>query len=174
MSDTKEKKPKKKTVKARKSNASEPVKNIKDITSSESVKIFNRKKVTILLVLVLTLLFFLLLINKTFFRTEYQNHKFKIKIPAFAYFVKDDGSEVTLITLRKSKNVRRYFDEYLSNLDNYDYYSCSDGKTLYYNEKNNNVIYSITVDKKFALKTIKIKYDIKDSKEVCEINEIEE
>ena len=89
MSDTKEKKPKKKAVKTSKSNVNESVKNVKDITSSESVKIFNRKRVTILLVLILTLLFFLLLINKTFFRTEYQNHKFKIKIPAFAYFVKD-------------------------------------------------------------------------------------
>jgi len=127
----------------------------------------NRKVVFIALLSFVTVVFLLFLANKTFFRTEYNKNRLKIELPIFMYFISDKDKTVTFKTLRKTENINKYFGEYLSNLDKYDYYTCSDGKTFYYNEVTKNIIYDVSITKAFALKTVKIKYDVKDYSEVC-------
>lgn len=116
-------------------------------------------------VIVLSLLFFiilLLLLNKTFVRTNYSNDKISIDIPRFMYYVSDENNTITLKTLRKSENVREFFDEYLEELV---YYNCSE--TGYYDDETKTFIKSITVEKNFAFKTVKIEYSTKVLSEIC-------
>ena len=142
----------------------------KNISTKKRKISLQRKEDNLLLAFVgfVFLVLLLLISNKTFFKTSYDNGKIKIDIPAFLYFVNDKDNVITFKTLRKSEYIKEYFDEYLSNLNNYDYYVCGQGKSVYYNEKTNVVIYDIVVRKNIALKTIKINYDIKDPGKVCE------
>lgn len=142
------------------------------VLTGDKKRILLQKKysrlVFILLISIITIIFLVFLANKTFFRTEYRNKKLKLEIPVFMYFVSDKDGVVTFKTLRKSQNVRKYFDEYLSNLDNFDYYVCNNGKSFYYDDQNDFVIYDIEVKKNIAIKTIKVKYDVKSNSRVCE------
>lgn len=141
---------------------------INDIEMEENIKKINNRLVFIVILVILTLIFLFFLSNKTFFRNKYSNGKFTINIPIFTYFISDDGNTIIFKTLRKSEYTRSYYDEYLSNLDNYDFYTCSNGKTLYYNSDTKIAIYNIDITKKFALKTIKVNYSIiPDSDRVC-------
>ena len=79
------------------------------------------------------------------------------------FFVKDEDKVVEFKTLRKSEYDKEYFDEYLDKLDRY---TCNN-EIFYYDKNYNLAIYDIKVEKKFALKTIKISYDVFDVNEVC-------
>lgn len=105
----------------------------------------------------------LLLLNKTFFREEYETDEFKINIPMLYFFVKDEDNVIEFKTLRKSEYNVEYFDNYLASLDKY---SCN-SSNFYYDSKYKLAIYRIDVDKKFAIKTVKITYEIMDLSEVC-------
>lgn len=115
-------------------------------------------------VVVIAIIMLILITNKTFFREEYRTNNIKIDVPLLTFFVSDKNNEVKLLTLRKSEYVKKYFEDYLSLLDRY---SCN-GEIFYYDENYNTTIYSIDVDKNFALKTITIKYSLKDARKLCE------
>lgn len=137
------------------------------IDSEYNIKKRKARNLFILMFTVVTLIFFVFLVNKTFFRNQYVSNNVKIDLPLFTYFISDKDNVLTFKTLRKSEYVKAYFDEYLSNLNNFDYYVCKNGKSFYYNSGNNVVIYDIDVSKKFALKTIKVMYDVKSNDKVC-------
>lgn len=115
-------------------------------------------------VLIIAIIMLILITNKTFFREEYQTDKIKIDLPLLTFFVKDKDNVVELLTLRKSEYVKNYFDVYLESLDRY---SC-DGKIFYYDNKYDTAIYSISVEKNFAIKKIKINYENNDINKLCE------
>ena len=108
-----------------------------------------------------------LMFNKTFFREKYINNLFQLDIPMFTYFVSDNDNVIVLKTLKKESYIRNYFDEYLSNLDNYDYYQCNNGKSYYYNENSKIVIKKIDIKRKLLLKTITINYAKSNLEELC-------
>lgn len=166
----KSKRKKEKTSKITFNKKNPIVPNTKVITDDFSDEIIEKRNSKIIIIgisLILALIFLVLLGNKTFFRNVYTNKKLKIELPVFMYFVSDNDNVVTFKTLRKSENVRQYFDEYLTNLKNFDYHNCPNSSSVYYNEKTGIAIEDISVTKGFALKTVKIKYDIRTKDNVC-------
>lgn len=122
-----------------------------------------RQIIETIILLGLFVILLLLLFNKSFIKTSYTNDNMSINIPRFMYYVGDNGSTVTFKTLRKSTNVREYFDE---TLEGFVYYDCSE--TGYYDEQTNTFIKSITVDKNWlGIKTVKIEYTTKVLSEIC-------
>lgn len=157
----------KKLVKEEKKRAKKVSKDLNRVSKDKEEIIEIRKKRYIFeTILVAILLFFLLILlcNRTFFREEYKTSKIDIDIPLLTFFVKDNDGEIVLKTLRKSAYLREYFDSYLSNLTKY---NCGD-KSFYYNETTRSAIYDISVEKSFAIKTIKIKYANGDANCLCD------
>ena len=145
-------------------------KELKMLSKEEQERAYGIKLSRIIETAVIVIVAFImvvLLLNRTFFREEYvgkvDKQEFKINIPLLYYFVKDKDGVIEFKTLRKSSYDREYFDEYLNGLDKYD---CS-GKIFYYDKKYNLVINSIKVEKKIAIKTVLIDYEIKDADEIC-------
>ena len=80
------------------------------------------------------------------------------------YFEKDDGNEIVLKTLRKTKYVQDFFD---NELEKYTRYSCG-GNSFYYIEQSNTAVYKIDVTKDFAIKTVRISYAQGNADCLCE------
>ena len=155
--EEKEKKPK---VKSKKK------KNLNMVSEGEFEKVQKRKFlyfIETLLIAIVSFVMILLLLNKTFFREEYETDDFKINIPMLYFFVKDEDNVIEFKTLRKSEYNVEYFDNYLASLDKY---SCN-SSNFYYDSRYKLAIYKVDVDKKFAVKTIKITYEVMDLSEVC-------
>lgn len=136
--------------------------------SDEILEIRKRRHIIeAIIIVVLLLIAIMLLSNRTFLKTSYKNDNIDISIPRFSYFVKDKDNKVKLVTLRKSKYLKEYYNEYL---EGFIFYSCAEGeKTFYYNENTHSLIKEIKVEKKFAIKTVEITYDTKSPEEVCGI-----
>lgn len=148
-------------------NEIEPeLENKEEIVKKDKIEKYGNT-IIVSLLLAISIVFLIFLSNKSFFRNTYKNGDLVLKLPLFMYFVSDDGNTVKFKTLRKSEYIKQYFDEYLSNLENFDYYACNDGRQIYYNSDNKNAIYSIDVEKNFALKTITVKYDIVEENTLC-------
>jgi hypothetical protein len=111
-------------------------------------------KVELFIIFLFSIIMLILLCNRSFFRTDYKNSKMKIDIPLLLFFKSDDGNKLVFKTLRKSKYVKDYFNEKLSN---YTRYNCN-GNTFYYDDINRFAIYDINVEKDFIVKTITIDY----------------
>ena len=144
--------------------------NTRVITNNKKKEEVIKKKnriVILALIISFTLVFLIFLFNKTFFRRTYKTTKLDIDIPIFTYFVNDSDNIITFKSLRKSEYLQQYFDEYLSNLEEFDYYICGNDKAFYYNEDTNLMIFSISVEKKIAIKTIKVYYDVRPPERVC-------
>ena len=142
----------------------------KRMTKKEKIKYLkklDRRKVIIALASFFAVILLVLLSNKTFFRKKYKNNNIVIDIPMFMYYKSDKNNKVVFKTIRKSNYLYEYFNEYLSNLDVFDYYICNNGKTIYYNEDTSLGIYNVDIVDKFGIKTIKIKYDYRDKNNVC-------
>lgn len=143
--------------KKEKRKANKQMKELKRLTADKEKVVDTRKKRHILeffVIIVFLVVMLILLVNKTFFRETYKTDKINVNIPLLSYFVKDDGSQVVLKTLRKSQYVEEYFDVYTSNLTRY---NCQN-TYFYYNENTKTAIFDIKVEKKFVVKTIKINY----------------
>ena len=136
--------------------------------SEEILEIRKRRHIIeAVIIVVLLLIAIMLLSNRTFLKTSYKNDNIDITIPRFSYFVKDKDNKVKLVTLRKSKYLKEYYNEYL---EGFIFYSCAEGeKTFYYNENTRSLIKEIKVEKKFAIKTVEITYDTRSPEEVCGI-----
>lgn len=119
---------------------------------------YNKQKIKyaieITIIIIFSLIMILLLCNRTFFKEEYKTSKISLNIPLLTYFIKDDGEEIELKTLRKSQYVKDFFENELYNMTRY---NCANN-SFYYIDESNTAIYSIDVTKNFAVKTIKIKY----------------
>ncbi len=140
-----------------KQKAKKKTKEFKRLTAEKEKVVEIRKKRHIFeffVILVFLIVMLVLLVNKTFFRETYKTDKININIPLLTYFIKDDGNQVVLKTLRKSQYVEEYFDTYLSNLTRY---NCQN-TYFYYNENTKTAIFDIKVEKKFVVKTVKINY----------------
>ena len=124
---------------------------------------------TISLIFVVTIIFLFFLTNRTFFRNEYKIKNLTLDIPRFMFFIGDEDGVLTLKTWRNYESIKAYFDEYLSNLNRFDFYNCSNEKVFYYDEDRKLAIYDIDVERKFILKTITINYEIIDSSKVCDL-----
>lgn len=92
--------------------------------------------------------------NRTFFKHNYKTSKIDLDIPRLMFFIKDDGNQIVFKTYRKSEYVRNFFD---NQLNNYPYYQCPGGN-FFYDEINQTAIYSIDVEKGFAMKTVTVNY----------------
>ncbi len=152
--ELKEKKEKKRRIRKNK----EPKEAADQARSKNTIFVLETLAITVLSICMIALL-----LNKTFFREEYETNDFKIKIPMLYYFVSDKDGIIEFKTLRKSDYDREYFDDYLNDLDRY---TCK-GKSFYYDSKNKLAIYNIKVEKKIAIKTIKINYEILDINKIC-------
>lgn len=106
-----------------------------------------------------------LLCNKTFLKDNYKTDAINVSVPRFSYYVKDKDNIVKFYTLRKSANLKEYYDEYL---EGFIFYSCAEGNnTFYYNDETKTLIKDIKVEKKFIIKTIEVSYDVRTPEEVC-------
>ncbi len=157
----------KKKAKEEKNRTKKVSKELKKI-SNNNVETSEKKKTIYIfetvVVVLLAIIMLLLLCNRTFFREKYTTDKIDIDIPLLTFYVKDSNGEIVFKTLRKSEYVRHYFDLYLSNLTKY---NCGDN-SFYYDELKHVAIYDISVEKKFAVKTIKIKYTNGDADCLCD------
>ena len=156
--EVKEKKVKRRRIKKNK--------DYKMLSKGAENEVKNRRVLFVLETIAITVLsicMIALLLNKTFFREEYEANDFKIKIPMLYYFVSDKDGVIEFKTLRKSGYDRKYFDDYLANLDRY---TCN-GESFYYDSKYKLAIYDIEVEKVIAVKTIKIHYEVIDINSIC-------
>lgn len=117
-----------------------------------------------IVIIILSIIMILLIMNRTFFKEEYETDNFKIKIPLLYYFVKDKDNVIEFKTLRKSDYDKLYFDKYLEDLDRY---SCNE-EIFYYDDKYNLAIYKVDVEKSIVMKTIKIYYKVEDKNVLCD------
>ncbi len=139
----------------------------------EEYKRRNRDVIYTILV-VLTVILSILIINKTFFRTEYvkkidQNTELTVKLPRFSYFVSDRKGELTFMTIRRKSVVDDFLDDYLQN--NFMIYNCADHEgAVYYSSEGRFSLYDVEVKRGFLTKTITLKYDIpKNENTVCDV-----
>lgn len=156
----------KKEVKEEKRRAKKVKKELRKISAEKEEVLEIRKKRYIfetVVIVIFAIFMLILLCNRTFFREEYKTSKIDLDIPLLTFFVKDSDGEIELKTLRKSAYLREYFDSYLSNFTRY---TCDD-VNFYYNELTRTAIYDITVEKTFAVKTIRIKYANGDANCLC-------
>lgn len=147
----------------------------KDITCafSEKEKEYKIKKYTyylkrIILVLV-ALAILLMLINRTFLKENYKTDKIDIDIPLLSYFIKDDGNQIELKSIRKTSYLIDFFDEQLEKLKKE---KCDNGLEFFYNSETNTAIYSISVEKKLLIKTIRINYAKGDNDCLCNTKKV--
>ena len=142
----------------------------KRMTKKEKLKYLKKldnRKIIVSIVSFFTIILLVLLVNKTFFRKEYRNGNFKIDIPLFMYYYGDEDGTVTFKSIRKSDYLFEYFSEYFTNLENFDYYICNDGDTMYYDDETGSTIHTYYIKDTFGFKTIKIKYSVRDKNNVC-------
>ncbi len=164
--DKEEKKKIKKEKKEKKLKVVNKEKPTKAFEDKERAYRSQRIKSILELTVVIIMSFFmiLLLCNRTFFKEDYTTSKISINIPLMMYFKKDDGNEIVMKTLRKSDYVKNFFDEELNKLTRY---SCGT-HSFYYIDDTHTAIYSIKVEKKFAIKTVRINYAQGDADCLCE------
>lgn len=158
----------KKTIKEEKKNRKKIKKQLRKVSADKEEIVEIRKKryiIETIIIVVLAIFMLILLCNRTFFREEYKTNKINIDIPLLTFFISDDGNEIVLKTLRKSEYLKEYFDLYLSNLARY---NC-DTTGFYYDNSTRTAIYDITIEKDFAIKTIKIKYTNGDANQLCDV-----
>ena len=129
-----------------------------------------------LILFVVLILVSLVLINKTFIHTKYENKvgsaHISVNIPRFTYFVSDKDGVITLKTLGKTKFVKEFFDEELNNSEVYDLYYCNTEEPYFYHNVGKFFITNVEVTKKVFIKTIKIHYSIDDYNTFCKtVNE---
>ena len=130
----------------------------------EQVRMFNLKKTLILTGIIVFLIIMLVFFcNRTFFKKTYKTSKIELDIPLLMFFIKDDGNEIVFKTYRKSQYVRVFFDTHLNNLS---YYKCQT-QNFYYDDLAQTAIYSVDVEKGFALKTVTVKYAHGDANCLC-------
>ena len=143
--------------------------NKEEKITKKELKEIRKKRYTIEAIIVAILLFItlILILNRTFLKTVYKTDVMEVTIPRFTYYVSDKDNTVTFVTLRKSANLEKYYNEYL---EGFIFYSCANGeKTFYYNAGTNTLIEEIAVKKHFGIKTITVKYDTRSPEEVCGI-----
>jgi hypothetical protein len=160
-SESKQEKSKKKILikeaKEEKKKVKKVKKQLRKVSKEKEEVIEMRKKryiIETIIISIFIVFMLILLCNRTFFREEYKTSKIDIDLPLLTFFVKDSDGVIELKTLRKSEYLKEYFDSYLSKLSRY---NCND-VSFYYDEVTRTAIYDISVNKVFALKTIKIKY----------------
>ena len=113
------------------------------------------RRLEIIVVVILSIFMLILLCNRTFFRDKYKSSKITLNIPTMMFFIKDDGNELVMKTLRKSDYVKEFFAGELQNLTRY---NC-DGYSFYYIDESNTAIYTdILVTKKGIVKTVTVNY----------------
>ena len=122
-----------------------------------------KNTIEIIVLIIFSIIMLLLLSNKTYFREEYRTDKITISLPMMMYYVSDNDNVVVLKTLRKSSYVKDYFDGQFEGMTRY---NCGNFG-FYYDELNNTAIYGVKVDKKFAIKTVKIEYAYGDANCLC-------
>lgn len=167
LDEKEQKKNAKKVAKEEKKKRNKIKKELRKVSADKEEIVEIRKKryiVETVIIVILAIFMLILLCNRTFFREEYKTNKINIDIPLLTFFVSDDGNEIVLKTLRKSDYLKEYFDLYLSNLARY---NC-DTTGFYYDSSTKTAIYDITVEKDFAVKTIKIKYTNGDANYLCD------
>lgn len=118
--------------------------------------------VEIIIACVIVLILFFVLCNKTFLKTEYtakvDNSNINIDLPRFTFYVGRDEEKIIFKTLRKSENTRAFFEDFLES-GRFDVYYCGDSETPYYYDRDGKYfVLSIDVTKKFAIKTVTVKY----------------
>ena len=138
-----------------------------DPFKENEIEFYKKKKkfyVKYITLAVISIILLILLSNRTFFRENYKTSKIDLNVPLLSFFVKDDGNELVLKTLRKTRYVQEFFDDKLSNMKRY---RCND-YSFYYDDTNNTAIYSIDVDKSFIIKTITVRYANGDPDCLCD------
>ena len=130
-------------------------------------KVIKRKRINMvesIVIVVSSLIFIILLCNKTFFHEEYKTKKVDMNIPLLYFFTGDDGEKIEFKSFREPKYDKTYFDNYLDTLD---LYKCND-KVFYYDKDKNTTIYSIKVEKSFAVNTVIVNYSEESPEILCE------
>lgn len=143
------------------------IKEAKPSKVSKELLEIRRKRhlIEAIIVAVVVFIALVLLCNRTFLGIQYKNKNMTVSIPRFSYYINDKDHKVKFVTLRKSKYLKDYYNEYL---EGFIFYSCKEGKnTFYYNEQTKTLIKEIKIEKHFAIKTIEITYDTKTPEEVC-------
>ena len=125
-------------------------------------------KFELFVIFVFSIIMLILLCNRTFFRTNYKNSKINIDIPLLMFFKEDDGNNLVMKTVRKTKYVQDYFDKKLEDMVEY---NCN-GYKFYYDEKNHYAIYDIDIEKNFIVKTVTIKYAAGEANCLCNANAV--
>ncbi len=134
-------------------------------TNNKNNKTSNVIIAAVLLLFIIITLF--LFSNRTFLKNKYTNDSIELDVPMFSYFISDTNNRIIFKTVKKEYYLKEYFDEYLSNLDKFDYYNCEDGRTLYYDESSRFAIKKINIKKGLFLKTIIVDYEIINLEEIC-------
>ena len=151
--------------------AVEPKKRKRRNKKVEGYKRRNALVEVIIVCIILVALFFVAC-NKTFLKTNYTKEigssKISIDLPRFTYYVGTDDEKIVFKTLRKSQYTRRFFENYLET-GPFDVYYCGDTtEPYYYNEEGKYFILGIDVTKKFAVKTITVRYSTVDYDLFCD------
>lgn len=120
------------------------------------------KKMFIFLSVLITLIFltiYLLYINKTFFKDIYNSKayaKINIVIPKYSYFIDDCCDSVaTFKNVSAIDDINKYINKYLETLE---IVKCHD-KNVYYDSKQDLVIFEYYVKKGFIFNDITINYN---------------
>ena len=140
------------------------------LVNKEELKESRKRKILttleVIVIFIFSIIMLILLCNRTFFSTKYKTSKININIPHMMFFKKDDGNTLVFKTLRKSKYVENYFDGELNKMRRY---NC-DGYSFFYDENNEMAIYSIKIEKDFAVKEVTINYAVGDANCLCNAN----
>ena len=142
-------------------------KEYKKFADGNVEKVIKRRRINMvesIVIIVSSLIFIILLCNKTFFHEEYKTKNVEMDIPLLYFFTGDDGEKIEFMTFRESKYDEKYFDNYLDTLD---LYNCND-KVFYYDKDKNTTIYSIKVKKSFAVNTVIVNYSGESPEILCE------
>ena len=142
-------------------------KDYKKFAEGNVEKVIKRNRINMvesIVIVVSSLIFIILLCNKTFFHEEYKSKNVDMDIPLLYFFTGDDGKKIEFKSFRESKYDKTYFDNYLENLD---LYKCND-KVFYYDKDKNTTIYSIKVKESFAVNTVIVNYSEESPEILCE------
>lgn len=124
------------------------------------------KLVEIIIACIIVLAVFFVACNQTFLKTSYTkkvgNSVIELDLPRFTYYVSSDEKTIIFKTLRKSENTRAFFEDFLAegvDSGKFDVYYCGESdQPYYYNSQGKYFIYDISVEKTFAVKTVKVNY----------------
>ena len=142
-------------------------KEYKKFAEGNVEKVIKRNRINMvesIVIVVSSLIFIILLCNKTFFHEEYVTKSVNMDIPLLYFFTGDDGKKIEFKTFRESKYDKTYFENYLDTLD---IYKCNN-KVFYYDKDKNTTIYSIKVEKNFAVNTVIVNYSGESPEVLCE------